>query len=75
MIRCRSASGAQWISAPAPCAEKRPQVGVAQTYGGMTTASGLVLVPRDGSALLALDAETGTPLRHFPITSGGGQPR
>jgi alcohol dehydrogenase (cytochrome c) len=43
-----------------------PQTGPADSWGGVLgTATGLVFVGEDGGALLAVDAQNGTPLWHF----------
>ena len=43
-----------------------PQYGAAQSWGGtLTTASGLVIVGEDSGALVAVDAQNGTPLWSF----------
>jgi alcohol dehydrogenase (cytochrome c) len=44
-----------------------PQPGPAVSWGGtLTTATGLVFVGEEGGALMAVDAESGTPLWRFP---------
>ncbi len=46
-----------------------PQAGPAHSWGGtLATATGLVIFGEDGGGLMAVDATSGRPLWHFPMT-------
>jgi len=48
-----------------------PQAGPGTSWGGVLgTASGLVIYADDSGALAAVDAGTGEPLWHFPMSNG-----